>query len=176
MRPALVLLLSVLAFAPVALAKDAPVAGAAIGNGHDPDPRVKRLLDKLKYKYEVDEDGDYKLVFDLDDDDDDAKTGRSQLVYVRSPIHEYGSHQVREVWAPAYKAKGEAFPAKVANRLLEASQQSKLGGWAKQGAYAVFLIKVGTNASAEQLDDAINAALQSADQMEAELTPGKDEF
>ncbi|WP_052107752.1 hypothetical protein [Aerolutibacter daejeonensis] len=176
MRPALVLLLSALAFAPAVLAKDAPAAAAASASEHAPDPRVKRLLDKLKYKYEVDEDGDYKLVFDLDDDDEDEKKGRSQLVYVRSPVFDYGSHEVREVWAPAYKAKSDEFPAKVANRLLEASQESKLGGWAKQGQYAVFVIKVATNASAEQLDDAINAAIQSADQMEAELTPGKDEF
>ena len=176
MRPALVLLLSALAFAPAALAKDAPAAEAASAGDHSPDPRVKRLLDKLDYKYEVDEDGDYKLVFDLDDNEEDQKKGRSQLVYVRSPVFDYGSHEVREVWAPAYKAKGDEFPVKVANRLLEASQESKLGGWAKQGKYAVFVIKVATNASAKQLDDAINAAIQSADQMEAELTPGKDEF
>lgn len=176
MRPALVLLLSAIAFVPAALAKDAPAAEAAPAVDHAPDPRVKRLLDKLKYKYEVDEDGDYKLVFDLDDDEEDSKKGRSQLVYVRSPVFDYGSHEVREVWAPAYKAKGDELPAEVANRLLEASQESKLGGWAKQGRYAVFVIKVATNASAEQLDDAINAAIQSADQMEAELTPGKDEF
>ena len=176
MRPALVLLLSALAFAPAALAKDAPTAAAAPSDDHTPDARVKRLLDKLKYKYEVDEDGDYKLVFDLEDDDDEKKKGRTQLVYVRSPVFEYGSHEVREVWAPAYKAKGDELPVKVANRLLEASQESKLGGWAKQGQYAVFVIKVATNASAEQLDDAINAAIQSADEMEAELTPGKDEF
>lgn len=179
MRPALVLLLSALAFAPVVLAKDAPIAAAASSDDHTPDARVKRLLEKLKYKYEVDEDGDYKLVFDLEDDEDDKddkKKARTQLVYVRSPVFEYGSHEVREVWAPAYKAKGDEFPVKVANRLLEASQESKLGGWAKQGKYAVFVIKVATDASAEELDDAINAAIQSADEMEAELTPGKDEF
>lgn len=175
MRPALVLLLSTLVFAPATMAKDAPAA-AAPEAGHTPDPRVKRLLDKLDYKYEVDEDGDYKLVFDLDDDEEDQKKGRSQLVYVRSPVFDYGSHEVREVWAPAYKAKGDEFPAKVANRLLEASQESKLGGWAKQGKYAVFVVKVATDASAKELDDAINAAIQSADEMEAELTPGKDEF
>ena len=175
MRPAFALLLSALAFAPAVMAKDAPAATAAPAGDHKPDPRVKRLLDKLKYEYEVDEDGDYKLVFSLEGDED-AKKDRSQLVYVRSPVYDYGSHEVREVWAPAYKSKGEEFPAKVANRLLEASQDSKLGGWAKQGQYAVFVIKVATNASAEELDDAIDAAIQSADQMEAELTPGKDEF
>ena len=84
--------------------------------------------------------------------------------------------KLREVWAPAYKAKGDQFPVEVANRLLEASQDSKLGGWTKQGRFAVFVVKLPTDASVEQLDDANDAAIQSADQMEAELTPDKDEF
>ena len=49
MRPAFVLLLSALAFAPAVMAKDAPAAAAAPAGDHKPDPRVKRLLDKLKY-------------------------------------------------------------------------------------------------------------------------------
>ena len=73
MRPALVLLLSALAFAPAALAKDAPAAVAVPAGEHAPDPRVKRLLDKLEYKYEVDEDGDYKLVFDMEGDESEQK-------------------------------------------------------------------------------------------------------
>lgn len=173
MRPAFVLLLTAALFVPAAMAKDAPAQPEPTPKGKA-DKRVQRQLDKLKYTYEVDEDGDYKLVFDMSNDDDTTK--RSQLVYVRSPVYDYGTVEVREVWAPAYKAKGDKFPADVANRLLEASQDSKLGGWAKQGAYAVFVVKLPTNASAEQLDDAIDAAVQSADQMEAELTPGKDEF
>lgn len=173
MRPAFALLLTVLLSSPIAMAKDAPAQPEASPQGK-PDKRVQRQLDKLKYTYEVDEDGDYKLVFDVSDEDEEKK--RSQLVYVRSPVYDYGSHEVREVWAPAYKAKGDTFPADVANRLLEASQDSKLGGWAKQGSYAVFVVKLPTTASAEQLADAIDAAIQSADQMEAELTKGKDEF
>lgn len=173
MRPAFALLLAALLASPIATARNAPTDPAPASQGK-PDKRVQRLLDKLKYTYEVDEDGDFKLVFDMSDED--ATQKRSQLVYVRSPVYDYGSHKVREVWAPAYKAKGDKFPADVANRLLEASQDSKLGGWAKQGAYAVFVVKLSTDASAEELDDAIDAAIQSADQMEAELTKGKDDF
>ena len=136
------------------------------------DPAVRQLLDKLGYKYEVDDEGDYRLTFGLDDD----KDGRSQLVFVRSPVETFGSHKVREIWSPAYQSASDAFPADVANRLLEATQESKLGGWAKQGRYAVFVVKLAADASATELDDAVEVALRSADGMEAELTPGKDTF
>jgi hypothetical protein len=136
-----------------------------------PDPSVERLLEQLEYEYEVDEDGDYKLVFEMD-----GKEKRSQLVFVRSAVESFGAHRVREVWSPGYQAEGDVLPVQVANRLLEATQDNKLGAWAKQGAYAVFVVKLPADAGAEALDDAIDAAIRSADEMEAELTPGKDEF
>lgn len=136
------------------------------------DPTVRQLLDKLGYKYDIDEDGDYKLTFGLDE----AKDGRSQLVFVRSALETYGAHQVREIWSPGYQSTTDEFPVKVANRLLEATQGSKLGAWAKQGRYAVFVVKLRADAEAGELDDAVDAALRSADEMEQELTPGKDEF
>jgi hypothetical protein len=120
----------------------------------------------------VDSEGDFRLTFGLDEDE----AGRSQLVFVRSPVESYGAHQVREIWSPGYLSATDEFPAAVANRLLVATQDSKLGAWAKQGRYAVFVVKVPVGASASQLDDAMEAALRSADEMEAELSPGKDEF
>lgn len=135
------------------------------------DPQLKRQFDELKYEYEVDEDGDYKLVFAVDD-----KDKRSQLVYVRSPVETFGKHRVREVWSPGYKSAAPEFPAKVANRLLEASDDSKLGAWVKQNEYAVFVVKIAADASKDELDDAITAAMLSADEMEAELSPGKDDL
>lgn len=149
----------------------APAAETA-GAGGKADPSVGRQLDQLGHKYEVDDEGDYKLVFGLGE----AEDSRSQLVYVRSPVESYGALRIREIWSPAYLSATDAFPAPVANRLLEATQESKLGAWAKQGRYAVFVVKLPADASAAQLDDAIEAALQSADGMEASLTPGKDQF
>jgi hypothetical protein len=134
-----------------------------------PDPAIRAQLDKLGYKHEVDEDGDFKLTFSMKDD-------RTQLVFVRSQVETYGSHRVREIWSPAYLADQDQFPVEVANRLLQDSQDSKIGAWAKQGRYAVFVVKLPADASAEQLDDAIDAAIRSADEMEASLTPGKDQF
>jgi len=132
------------------------------------DPSIAKQLDGLEYKYEVDDDGDYKLAFNMDN-------GRSQLAFVISAVESFGEMKVREVWAPAYRAINGEFPVDVANRLLEDSQSSKLGGWVKHGDTAVFVVKLAADASSSQLDDAIDFVLRTADQMELELT-GKDEF
>lgn len=137
-----------------------------------PDAQIKRQLEELKYEFEVDEDGDYKLVFDVGG----STEKRSQLVYVRSPVESYGTLRVREIWSPGYKSKDKDFPASVANRLLTATQDNKAGAWAKQGEYAVFVVRLPANAPSKELDDAIDLAITSADQMEAELTPGKDDL
>jgi hypothetical protein len=58
----------------------------------------------------------------------------------------------------------------VANRLLEDSQDAKLGAWVKQDQLAMFVVKVDANANKDVLSDAIDAAMRTADAMEAELT------
>lgn len=141
---------------------------AASAMAATPDPAVGRLLDGLEYNHEIDDDGDYKMVFDMEDE-------RSQLVFVRSQVEEYGSHRVREVWSPAYRSPDPQLPEQVANRLLEDSNNAKLGGWVKQQDMAMFVVKLDADASAEMLSDAIEAAIRSADAMELELT-SKDEF
>ncbi len=134
----------------------------------EPDKAVGRALDTLKYTYEVDEDGDYKMVFDMDD-------GRSQLAFVRSTVEEFGKHKIREIWSPAYNSPGKQFPAAVANRLLEDSQDAKMGAWVKQDQLAMFVVKVDADATPEALSDAIDAAIRTADAMELELTE-QDEY
>ena len=138
------------------------------------DPKVAAVLDELGYKYEVDGDGDYKLVMAIEGDDG---AERSQLVFVRSPVETYGSHRIREVWSPAYKTAG-AFPGPVANRLLEASDDLKLGAWVKHDGHALVVVKLDADAGAEALEQAISAAVTSADEMERELAgdPDSDEF
>lgn len=133
------------------------------------DPVVARQLDSLKLKYEVDKDGDYKLVFDLGE-------GRSQIVWVRSKTYTYRSDQIREIWSPGYRTSSDAIPEKVANRMLENSNEVKLGGWVKQGKIGMFVVKVPTSASAEELGDALKAAAHTADEIEQEFSGKKDEF
>ncbi|WP_146517215.1 hypothetical protein [Stenotrophomonas maltophilia] len=146
------------------------IALAATGSAAaaDADKAVARHLDKLGYTYEVDEDGDYRMVFDVEGD-------RTQMVYVRSSVEDFGTHNTREIWSPAYNAKTKQFPVAVANRLLEDSQDAKMGGWVKQDTTAMFVVKIDADATADQLSDAIDAAIRTADAMELELTK-KDEF
>ncbi len=146
------------------------IALAATGSAAaaEADKAVARHLDKLGYTYEVDEEGDYRMVFDVEGD-------RTQMVYVRSSVEDFGSHNIREIWSPAYSAKTKQFPVAVANRLLEDSQDAKMGGWVKQDTTAMFVVKIDADATADQLSDAIDAAIRTADAMELELTK-KDEF
>lgn len=165
---------SALAVAMMLFLSVSPVVDAAEPAAPKPqgDPSVRQILEELGYRYEIDAEGDYRLTFGVDDKED----GRTQLVFVRSPVETYGAHRVREIWSPAYLSTSDEFPAAVANRLLGATQESKLGAWAKQGRYAVYVVKLSADASASELDDAIEVALRSADGMEQELTPGKDDF
>ena len=156
-------------FTLLALALSGPLAAEEAASS-GPDARIKAQLDALEYEYEIDEDNDFKLVFNI------GEEGRSQIVYVRSPVESYGEHQVREIWSPAYHSPTDAVPALIANRLLEDSDTKKLGGWVKQDKYAVFVIKIPANADGKALDDALDAAMAAADEMEAELTPGQDDL
>lgn len=133
------------------------------------DARIKQQLDAIGHDYEVDDDGDYKMVFE-------TENGRSQLVFVISNVERYGAHKVREIWAPAYQAPGDDFPAVVANKLLEDSEENKLGAWVKQGDMAIYVVKIDAEASSDELDDAIEYAVKIADRMEIVLTDGDDEF
>ncbi|QWP75517.1 hypothetical protein J5226_18135 [Lysobacter sp. K5869] len=151
--------------------RDGDSAGAAqAAVSKNGDPQVRAQLDALGYKYQVDEDGDFVLTFGLDEK-------RSQMAYVLSRTQRFGSLKVREIWSPAYRtADGGALPAPIANRLLEDGQLSKLGGWVSQDGVAVFVVKIDADAPNHTLDDAIDYAVRAADQMEAELTPGQDDF
>ena len=163
MRPTALLFSLLLALALPAAAHEDETAAA------EADPLVRAQLEALGYGFEVDADGDFKLLFDLEE-------GRSQLAYVISGTEEYGALQVREVWSPAYRADGDAFPAEVANRLLQASHTGKLGAWVRQDDMAVLVVKVPAGATGAELDAAISYAIHVADAMEAELTGGQDAF
>ena len=151
-----------LAFAALCLAPSPARAGA-------PDPAIKAQLDSLDINYEVDSDGDYKITFDVGE-------GRSQIVWIRSKTEAYGSLKVREIWSPGYKYSGTELPVKIANRLLEHSHGLILGGWTKQKTFAMLAVKIPASATAKQLRDAAEAAADAADEIEQELTPGKDDL
>lgn len=151
----------------IALTAAGGAMAATSANADKADKAIARQLEKLEYTYEVDQDGDYQMVFDVEGD-------RTQIVYVRSAVEDFGSHKIREIWSPGYVSKTKQFPVTVANRLLEDSQDSKLGGWVKQDMTAMFVVKVDSDASADKLSDAIDMAIRSADAMELELTKKDD--
>ena len=140
----------------------------SVGAANTPDPGVRRNLEAKGTPFDVDADGDYKITVNY------KSEGRTQLVFVRSVVETYGKHRVREVWSYGYQGEKDQFPALVANRLLEASNRVILGSWVKQGKNAVFVVKVSAEASADELDSAIDAAATAADEMEKELTEGRD--
>ena len=132
------------------------------------DKSVQRQLDKRKINYEVDADGDFRITYDVGG-------GRTQLAFVRSATFNYGKLRIREIRSIGYRGDG-AFPQSVANRMLEHSNDAKLGAWTKQGNLAIFTAKIPADASDQQLVDAIELTARLADELEKELVPGKDEF
>ena len=148
----------------LALALSAPAALAG-----EPDLALKAQLESLDVKYDIDADGDFKITFDLGE-------GRSQLVWIRSATESYGDLKVREIWSPGYKHGGQEVPVKIANRLLEHSHTLILGGWTKQKEFCMLAVKIPVSATPKQLRDAAEAAADAADEMEQELTPGKDDL
>lgn len=132
------------------------------------DKSVQRQLDKRKIQYRVDADGDFRVTYEVDD-------GRTQLAFVRSATFSYGKLRIREIRSIGWRGDG-AFPQSVANRMLEHSNEAKLGAWTKQGNLAIFTAKIAADASDQQLVDAIELTARLADELEKELVPDKDEF
>jgi hypothetical protein len=134
-----------------------------------PDNIVKAQLDSKGIKYKIDKDGDFEIVY---------KTvgSRTQVAWVRSTVNTYGSLKIREIWSPGYKSDSNDFPVSIANKLLNKNYLATLGAWEAQGDMAVFVVKIPADASADQLVDAVESAVDSADEVEKELTGDKDEY
>ena len=133
------------------------------------DKKLRKVLDRAKISYEVDADGDFKVTYSVGE-------GRTQLAFVRSKTFGYGDLQIREILSIGYRADKDAFPAEVANRMLEHNNDSKLGGWAKQGNIAIYTTKIPANASPKELVSAIEVTVSLADELERELSGKADEF
>jgi len=134
-----------------------------------PDNVVKAQLDSKGVKYEIDKDGDFKILYKLDG-------GRTQICWVRSTVNTFGSLKIREIWSPGYKSDSNEFPLLIANSLLDKNHEVKLGAWEAQDDMAMFVVKIPADANADQLVDAIVAAVDSADEVEKEITGAKDEY
>ena len=157
------------AFAALLVALSLAACAAASAAGREGDRNLQKLLDKAKLKYQVDDDGDYKLTIDLGG-------GRSQLVYVRSVTHDFGTLKVREVLSIGASSKEAELSADLNKRLMRENADTKLGAWSAQGRYAIYVCKIAADADARSLADAIELTATVADRLEKDLTPDKDEF
>ena len=133
------------------------------------DKKLRKLLDRSKISYEVDADGDFKVTYNVGN-------GRTQLAFVRSKTFGYGQLRIREILSIGYRADGDAFPAEVANRMLEHNNDAKMGAWAKQGNLAIFTTKIAADAGPKELASAIEVTVSLADELERELSGKADEF
>ncbi|MBP6596542.1 MAG: hypothetical protein KA187_05755 [Arenimonas sp.] len=144
------------------------LALATAAHAGTPDPVIKAQLESKGTPFTVDDDGDYQITVRLEND-------RTQLVWVRSVVEETDQARIREIWSPGYESATPAFPAAVANDLMERSNMLKLGAWVKQDKVAMLVTKIPADASADELDEAIDLTALSADAAELDLT-GKDDL
>ena len=146
-----------------------------IGGGlfaQNPNPKIKRILDRAQLKYQVDKDGDFKMVFGLENE-------RSQLVYVMSSTEEFAGEPIVEIWSPAYG--GGEISQETLVRLAMDGHKRKVGGWqlatGSETIYAVFKAKVPLSALTPEFMRAVCAGVAStADEMEQALMGGSDDF
>ncbi len=132
-----------------------------------PDPRIRTLLEAHDTPFIVDDDGDYRILVEVAD-------GRSQLVWVRSVVHETDEQRIREIWTYGYRSDERRIPANVANRLLSENFELILGAWARTEGNAVLVLKIPADADAKTLDEAIDLAASIGDRMEKRLVSGDE--
>lgn len=134
------------------------------------DSSVERRLAERGLKFEKDDDGDYRVVYDY------AKEGRSQLVIITGETQAIRGFDVREVYAPAGRIGDDPIDGAKALELLADSRGNKLGSWELDGKTLVYVIKLQDDASAAQLEAAIDIVATIADDMEITLSGKKDRY
>lgn len=136
------------------------------------DHRAERLLLTAKLSFEIDDDGDFRLELPIGND-------RTQFVWVISQTSKLGDLEIREIWSIGYRS-AEPFSQEVGNRLLQANSKVKLGAWQMrrlgEDHVAVFSAQIAAQTDVQTLLLSIHAVSSTADEMEIELTDGKDRF
>jgi len=106
---------------------------------------------------------------------------RSQQVYVSAVVFGPPNAKVRELITNAYKFTG-AMDGAPAQRLLADNEDSlPKAAWVVQtaadGSHVVAIESyIPVDAAADAVQQAVNYAAEKADKLEAELTPGKDDY
>lgn len=134
------------------------------------DASVAKRLDQRGITYKVDADGDYAITINY------ASEARTQLVFVSGGTQAVAGFSVREVFSPAARIGGDGINGARALELLAESRRNKLGAWEIAGDVLYFVIKLPDDVSAAQLEAAISIAAETADDMEIQLTDGRDDL
>ena len=134
------------------------------------DPALEALLRAAELPFEVDKDGDYKIVYDW------SKDKRSQLVYISGTTEELDGVPLYEIFSPAKEMGDEPIDPALARRLLEKNAQYKFGAWEISGKTLYFGGKVPAGIPAARFETLVDVVAGTADDMELELTPGKDDL
>ncbi|KAF1709802.1 hypothetical protein CSC70_08880 [Pseudoxanthomonas kalamensis DSM 18571] len=134
------------------------------------DASVEARLDARGVKYVLDEDGDYKVTYSY------SSEGRTQLVFVSGGTESVDGFAIREVFSPAARVADDGIDGARALALLAESRASKLGSWEIGGDILYFVIKLPDGVSAVELEQAMDIAAQTADDMEIELSGDKDDL
>ncbi len=133
------------------------------------DASVASRLDARNINYTVDEDGDYQVVYSY------TKENRTQLVYVSGSTESIGNFTIREVFAPAALLERDGVGAR-ALELLADSSKKKIGNWEIRGDVLYFVIKLPDGIDAEQLEQAMDIAAETADDMEITFSGDTDDL
>lgn len=131
------------------------------------DASVAKKLDLMGTPYTTDDDGDYRVLVSVADE-------RTQLVWVRSMVHETDEQRVREIWTYGLRSDERRIPAHIANRLLSENMDLIVGAWARQEGNAILILKIDADADADTLDEAIDLAAAIGDRMEQRLVTGDE--
>jgi hypothetical protein len=134
------------------------------------DRRVAVALGEVGLKFSNDADGDFVLSFEIDND-------RDHVVFVRSETEIWGSMEIRDVFAFAYRSKTRLSQAKL-EKMLKANSVMKSGAWQLvdgEKLSAVFSVKVAADCAGDALKTVVWGVARTADEMEQALTAGKDE-
>lgn len=143
---------------------------AAVAAPAHADASVERRLEERGLTFEKDEDGDYRVVYEYE------KERRSQLVIVRGTTESIRGFVIREVYSAAGRVGEDPIDGARALKLLAESNENKLGSWEIAGKTLMYVIKLPDDASAAQLEAAIDIVATVADDMEIELSGKKDAF
>ena len=149
------------------------VAGALLASStsaHGGDASVESRLKAQELAYKVDDDGDYRMTVSWKQED------RSQLVFVSGKTEEFNGVQIREVFAPAARLDVNGLTQVQANNLLADASKRKFGGWEVSGSTLYFKAKLAEPMNPKLLHDIVLAVAEAADNMELEITPGKDDL